>query len=780
MTLSSVLHCVVAATIFMLVGCGGGDSDTGGSSSDTGGVITPAVFTVTNLALPVYEWLPATGSFAQAVSGGSGEVSLVSIREQGIELTAQQQQYPLTNGTLTIDGLDFHFTANSTQGTKLTFTLASGTEQASATLTISATQTDPLAYQQWHLYNTGQLAYAQSDSARTFLINYYTSYGLSRSRATSIVDALFNEYSQQIIAGEDINILPAYAQNITGAGVISVVVDSGLQLNHEDLAANILSGRSVNLNSSVSDASDPSPTGTAGDHGTSVAGIIAAAGWNGIGGRGVAPDSQLIGFNLLASSSTSTVANELLSHGLNSRQLLTTDNIGAINRSYSATMPVMQGYPLTEETAHAYSATRLRSGLGAINVKAVGNYFADGDGTDDDPMEGDLCAQNGANTYGLTCYNTNMEFTHQSPYYLQVAALSTNGRHSNYSSAGASLWLSAPAGDRGDIAPAIITTDVMGCDAGYSSTVTAQEFDNAWGQSGAFAALFAFNASDHPENTDCNYMSYFSGTSAAAPMVSGVVALMLQANPQLTYRDVQHILAQTSVQVDTANSPVYLTLPDGQFEAHSGWVTNAAGFTFNNLYGFGRVDAGAAVQAALTHTLLAAEKQTDWTGTGLHGSSNSAATLQIPDNSVQGATVTLNVSDNISIETVQLKLTVYNSAMLTSSSQGTTQSTAAMDLAIEVFSPAGTRSVLLSSKQALLLPAMNTSYVPQRGYPLYHSVFRSNAFYGETAAGEWTIRVLDAGSGNYVLTENQYGFSALANNTVNSVLQGAAIRIFGH
>jgi kexin len=78
------------------------------------------------------------------------------------------------------------------------------------------------------------------------------------------------------------------------------------------------------------------------------------------------------------------------------------------------------------------------------------------------------------------------------------------------------------------------------------------------------------------------YRSDFSGTSAAAPMVSGVVALMLSVNPALTWRDVRLILARTARQND-------LTDP--------GWTT-AYGLRFNHKYGFGVADAQKAVEAA--------------------------------------------------------------------------------------------------------------------------------------------------------------------------------------
>ena len=47
---------------------------------------------------------------------------------------------------------------------------------------------------------------------------------------------------------------------------------------------------------------------------------------------------------------------------------------------------------------------------------------------------------------------------------------------------------------------------------------------------------------------DPDYTSRFNGTSAAAPIVTGVIALMLEANPNLTYRDVQEILVRSAAE----------------------------------------------------------------------------------------------------------------------------------------------------------------------------------------------------------------------------------------
>lgn len=80
-------------------------------------------------------------------------------------------------------------------------------------------------------------------------------------------------------------------------------------------------------------------------------------------------------------------------------------------------------------------------------------------------------------------------------------------------------------------------------------------------------------------------MRSFGGTSAAAPMFAGVVALMLEANPALTWRDVQHIVARGAIKNDASD-------PD--------WIVNGAGFNHNHNYGFGRIDAARMVTLART------------------------------------------------------------------------------------------------------------------------------------------------------------------------------------
>ena len=86
--------------------------------------------------------------------------------------------------------------------------------------------------------------------------------------------------------------------------------------------------------------------------------------------------------------------------------------------------------------------------------------------------------------------------------------------------------------------------------------------------------------------------SNFGGTSASAPVAAGAVALALQANPCLGWRDVQHLIVRTAVVTD-ASDP--------------GWATNAAGRRVSHKYGFGAMDAGALVDHALDWSPVGAQ-----------------------------------------------------------------------------------------------------------------------------------------------------------------------------
>lgn len=71
-----------------------------------------------------------------------------------------------------------------------------------------------------------------------------------------------------------------------------------------------------------------------------------------------------------------------------------------------------------------------------------------------------------------------------------------------------------------------------------------------------------------------------TGTSAAAPLAAGIIALMLQVRSCLTWRDIQHIIVYTARPVDIEPSE---------------WQVNSAGFSHSHKHGFGLLDSWALV-----------------------------------------------------------------------------------------------------------------------------------------------------------------------------------------
>jgi subtilisin-like proprotein convertase family protein len=575
-------------------------------------------------------------------------------------------------------------------GDTLSVTATSGTVKGTTTLVLTpntftlATGNDPLVPEQWHLKNSGQHAYSGSGGT----------------------------------PGADINVEPVYGlYGVTGAGVKVAVVDSGLEIAHEDLRANVVPGGSWNF---ATHTTDPTNTvDTSGDHGTSVAGLIAAQWYNGKGGMGVAPDASLQAFALLAPNDqfVATVADAIVALG-GSAAAPNSRGVAVFNQSYGSGSITQPQPPDPDIVAqYQYGVTNLRNGKGAIYVKAAGNGYSDY------YIQGSTAAANcaAAKTLGVTCENANFDPDNVLPYNIVVGALSAAGTKTDYSDAGSSLWVSAPGGEDGSTKPGIITTDQSGCSTGYARSA---------------GSGTGFNQGQSP-NADCSYTNIFEGTSAATPLVSGVVALMLEANPNLTWRDVKHILAATAVPVADARTPITVALSNGNYTAEQNWTTNTAGYHFHNGYGFGRVDAAAAVDMARNY---AVNLGTFVVSNGGTPATSGVISIPIPDNNGNGAVSVINVSNAPTfVESVDIHVSATHSYT--------------GDLAIELVSPAGTKSILKNIRDGFA------------SANLTDMALASNAFYGETGNGTWTLRVVDGQS---------------ATNTSGGTLTNWKIVVYGH
>ena len=264
--------------------------------------------------------------------------------------------------------------------------------------------------------------------------------------------------------------------------------------------------------------------------------------------------------------------------------------------------------------------------------------------------------------------DTNYHSYTNSRFTISVGALDHDGDLASFSTPGDSVLISAPG-------VSVVTTDRTG-GSGYSGSDTTS----------------------------------ISGTSFSAPATSGVVALILEANPLLGYRDVQEILAYSA----------------RQSGGSAGWETNAAdnwnggGLHVHHGYGYGFVDAFAAVRLAETwqtqHT-FANEQMV---------SASSNPSIYIPDNTT--ITDTISLSSNLRIDEVEVDLDISHTWI--------------GDLVVTLTSPDDTTSTLVNRPGKSAFSTWGTS---QNDIDF---TFSSTHHWGETGDGTWTLSVSDHYSGD--------------------------------
>ena len=306
--------------------------------------------------------------------------------------------------------------------------------------------------------------------------------------------------------GQDANVTAAWSTT-QGAGVNVVIVDDENEFGHEDLNANWNPALSHDyLDSDM--LHNPRAR-----HGLAVAGVIAAQG-NALGGRGVAPQATIFGYNL---RERSNLANAIDAMTRNSSATAVSNNSWVFS-NYKGT----QSIPQLWDTALETGITDGFHGKGTFYVFGAGNHHLDG-------------------------FHVNLSEAKNHYAQTLVCAVTPDGTRAKRSETGYSLWLCAP--------EASVTTDL-------------------WSR----------------------YRDDFGGTSAATAVVSGVAALLRSANASLTWRDLKLILAASARKNDAEDR---------------GWETGAfkygsdsERYSYNPEYGFGVVDAGAAVALATNWTNL--------------------------------------------------------------------------------------------------------------------------------------------------------------------------------
>lgn len=332
--------------------------------------------------------------------------------------------------------------------------------------------------------------------------------------------------------GFDLNARSAWVVG-KGTGVRVAVADDGVELTHPDLAANAAKAFHYNFCEGKEDGNPTSPIQI---HGTAVAGIVAAVQDNGQGACGVAPEAEICSWIVFDSAGyfiDEETAGQMFQYAK--------DEVWVQNHSWGTFSIEQYALSPLEDYGIREAVFGGRGGKGVIIVRAAGNERAD-------------------------LRNTNDDGYSQDPRVITVGAVRMNGWPTSYTTPGATVLVGAFSGDSGvDLPngtktnyPSIFTTDRVGS-LGY----------NRYDPSGLEDYAYDFTG--------------FSGTSAATPQISGLCALLLSVNTNLSWRDVQQILVL---------SARYMAVRDPDIQV------NGAGFVVSHSIGFGVPDAGMAVRLA--------------------------------------------------------------------------------------------------------------------------------------------------------------------------------------
>ncbi|KAF7713919.1 Kexin [Penicillium ucsense] len=423
--------------------------------------------------------------------------------------------------------------------------------------------------------------------------------------------------------GHDLNLTGVWLEGITGQGVVTAMVDDGLDMYSNDLKPNYFAKGSWDYNDN---GPEPRPRLSDDKHGTRCSGEIAAA-RNDVCGLGVAYDSKISGIRILSKPIDDSDEAAAINHAFQE------------NHIYSCSWgppdngQTMEAPGLLIKRAMVHGVQQGRGGKGSVFVFAAGNGAIYGD-------------------------NCNFDGYTNSIYSVTVGAIDREGKHPSYSESCSAQLVVAYSSGSGDN---IHTTDV-GVD---------------------------------------NCFNYHGGTSAAAPLAAGTIALALSIRPELTWRDVQYLMVESAVPVN---------------EDDGSWVDLPSGKKFSHDWGFGKIDAYALVQNAKRWELVKPQAWFNSPWLRVHheipqGAQGLLSRYTVTEDHLRGANFA-------KLEHVTVTMNINH--------------TRRGDLSVELRSPKGIVSHLSVTRESDEEP---------QGYVDW--TFMSVAHWGESPVGEWTVIVKD-------------------------------------
>ncbi len=478
--------------------------------------------------------------------------------------------------------------------------------------------------------------------------------------------------------------------------VVVAVSDDGCKLDHIDFDSNakfadwgyLRSNRLIVSSDIDADPDEMYKTGA--NHGTSCCGVIAGE----VDAKltvGAAPGCRLLPIQWESSGPSLFISDSKLLTVLN----FIADKIDVMSNSWGGVPTSLWSQQVINRIQNL-AQNGGRRGKGIVFLWAAGNENCLINHVADHPVPYDHGVEVQGGSLVWVGVNSTRVFRNNLvgiPGLMHIAALASTAKRSHYSNYGPGISLCAPTSNS---------------HAYYRMTVKGLGVTTTTGSAGGVTESFG-------------------GTSSATPLVAGVSALTISANPNLTAFEVVEILKQTASK--DLNFAAYPRTPPASFNGDISWDVSPispfdSGEFFDNgdaegswspWFGHGRINAEAAVSEALNRQQPEGDKQFN---------DSSAPNRSIPDNNSRGIKDTIVCADDFLISSITVEVNISHSYI--------------GDLRITLISPSGTE-VQLHNRSGGSANDIHSSYKAS-DVPGLHNVS------GEPALGEWTLRVQDLAS----------------------------------
>ncbi|TAE53434.1 MAG: peptidase S8 [Nostocales cyanobacterium] len=472
----------------------------------------------------------------------------------------------------------------------------------------------------------------------------------------------------QLAVGSHISVEQAWDITRGVRSVVVAVVDDSFDLRHPDFqgAGKIVAPRDLKENDFL-----PLPREKETSHGTACAGI-AIAEENGKGIVGVAPGCAFMPIRttgFLDDESVEDIFNWAIDHGAS-----------VISCSWGASA-VYFPLSLRQKAAITRAATQGRNGKGCVIVFAAGNANR--------PIDGNIDEKNWTKNIlqGKTNWLSGFAIH---PDVIAVAASTSLNKKAAYSNWGENISVCAPSNN----APPGMWFQETGF------VYTQPTITTTLSGLGMFTTDQIGAAGYHPGN----FTNNFGGTSSATPVVAGVAALILSANPNLTAQEVNRILQETTDKIVDPEPDPQLGLRGGTYDSNGHCVW----------FGYGKVNAAKAVRTA--QQLKNIKPKVNGQIRLLNQNKQ-----EIPDHNQWGIISVITVNENVNLTDIQISVNIIHEFL--------------GDLEIYLTAP-NNQKILLQARTLGKQTQLNQSYT-LRSHPALKKII------GISARGNWQLQVID-------------------------------------